>query len=315
VISEQGRCFVGVYDGEHAPKIVTDALFQSDAILALGCTYGRQYRKLLNDKIGVFLHAADDQFRKGGDAAVAANLKRLVTALNAAPWTPKPEHSHGRLLPGPGFADRRARSSTRRAELPGAGLGYNALMDKVSEFLDAGFISMTDTSLCQYPGADMNIPAKNAYVCNAIWNAIGYTPPAAIGIGLAEKDTGSNRRPLVICGDGGFQMTAQALSTLARNNIRAIVIILDNALYAIEEYVINQSGGYFSNAAVPITEHLKLARWDYVMLAKALGINTAQKVDTLADFAQALQTAKSAQGPAVISVTMNPRSLPSELFS
>jgi indolepyruvate decarboxylase len=322
VISEQSSHFVGVYDGKSAPPIVSRLLDDSDAILALGCTFGRQYRELLQSKIGVFMQASDGQYRDRRNTSVAASLGRLVVALNAASWSPVPAHSSGRLLSGRSFAERRASqppATGPRAGIPGPGLTYNALVETVSGFLDPGFVVLTDTCLAQYPAADLNMPERKSFVSNALWNSIGYTPAAAIGVGVAEKDSASSpasaRRPIVICGDGGFQMTAQALSTLARNNIRAIVIVLDNALYAIEEYVINGSTGYFSNPAVSPVDHLKLARWDYVMLARSMGLTTAQKVENVAEFIQALHSARAAQGPSLISATMNPRSLPSELFS
>lgn len=313
VISEQGSHFIGVYDGTHAPPSVSNALMQSDAILSLGCTFGRSYRDLIAAKTSVLQQVGDGLYKNGTAASVAANLTHVVNALNAKPWTPKGEHSAGRLLNGRSFAQRRASQRPGRAELPGPGLTYNGLMQRVSDFLDASFVSMTDTSLCQYPAADMNIPEKNAYVCNGIWSAIGYSPAAAIGVGMAEKDSSRMRRPLVICGDGGFQMTAQALSTLARNNIRAIVLVLDNALYAIEEWVIDERGPYFRDPNAQPTAHLKLAQWDYVLLAQALGVTSTQRVTTADELTQALQTFKNANGPALISVAMNPRSLPSEL--
>lgn len=319
VISEQISYFAGVYDGESAPPFVSRLLDDADAVLALGCTFGRQYRDLLMGGIGVFMQAADGQFRNGRAVSVAANLNRLVSALNAAPWRPVPAHSAGRLLSGRSFAERRASHPPAKAEIPGAGLSYNALVETVSGFLDASFVAMTDTSLSQYPGADMNIPERKGFVCNGVWNAIGYSPAAAVGVGMAEIDAAASpagaRRPLVICGDGGFQMTAQALSTLARNNIRAIVVVIDNALYAVEEFIIHGSGGYFSNPAVRPVDHLKLARWDYVLLARAMGVAATHKVESVAELGQALQAARGSPGPALISVTMNPRSLPSELFS
>ncbi len=318
VISEQASQFAGVYDGESAPPSVSRLLDESDAVLAIGCTFGRQYRKLLQDKIDVFMQSGDGQYRDRRKASVAADPGRLVAALNAVAWSPVPAHSAGRLLAGRSFADRRA-SQPQVAGTGASGLTYDGVVETVSGFLDPGFVVLTDTCLAQYPAADLNMPERRSFVSNAIWNAIGYTPGAAIGVGLAEQDSAASpaaaRRPIVICGDGGFQMTAQALSTLSRNNVRAIVIVLDNALYAIEEYVINGRGGYFSNPAVPPLEQLKLARWDYVMLARAMGVTEAQKVETVADLALALQSARAAQGTVLISASLNPRDLPSELLS
>ena len=322
VISEQATYFAGVHDGDAAPPFVTDLLQQSDAILAIGCTFGRQYRDLLKTKLTVFMQAADGQYRDGRKASVAADSGRLVAALNAASWTPVPAHAAGRLLAGRSFAERRAGqppATGARAGVPGPGLSYDGVVETLSGFLDPGFVVLTDTCLAQYPAADLNMPARKSFISNAIWNAIGYTPAAAIGVGMAETDSATHpedaRRPMVICGDGGFQMSAQSLSTLARNNVRAVVIVLDNGLYAVEEYVINGSAGYFSHSAVQPAPHLKLARWDYVMLARSMGLTSAQKVENVADLEQALQSARTAQGPALIWAAMNPRSLPSQLFS
>ncbi len=319
VISEQTSQFVGVYDGKSASPLVRGLLEGADAVLAIGCTFGRQYRELLQNKMGVFIQAADGQYRDRRQPSVPADLERLVAALNAAPWTPIPAHSAGRLLAGRSFDERRANlAGATEAGIPGPGLSYDHVVGAVSRFLDPGFVVLTDSCLAQYPAADLDMPERKSFVSNAIWNSIGYTPAAAIGVGIAETDSTSGtavaRRPIVICGDGGFQMTAPALSTLQRHGVRAIVIVLDNALYAIEEYTINGSTGYFSNPAVRPVDHLRLARWDYVMLARAMGLTSAQRVENGADLEQALQSARTAQGTALISVAMNPRSLPSELY-
>ena len=42
-----------------------------------------------------------------------------------------------------------------------------------------------------------------------------------------------------ICGDGGFQMTAQALSTMAHCGSNPIVVIIDNGIYAYEQYLLD----------------------------------------------------------------------------
>jgi indolepyruvate decarboxylase len=323
VLPERGAHFAGVYDGPSAPPFVERLLLDADLIVALGCTMGRQYRDLVQAKIAVLVQAADGAFRDGRNQAVAASLPRLVSALNAAPWTPDPAHLTGRVLTDRSFAGRRASHRPGPAGLPGPGLSHVAVMETVSAFLDPSFVVIGDTSLSQYPAADLDIPAAGGFLSNAIWNAIGYSPAAAVGVGVAEQEAGTGRRPLVICGDGGFQMTAQALSTLARQNVRAIVLVLDNALYAIEQLVVESIKGispdsdrsYFRNASVNPSEHLNLARWDYVGLARSMGFASAVAVDTPQALADALRQFAAASGPALISVRMNPRNLPPELLS
>jgi indolepyruvate decarboxylase len=330
VLSEQGAHFAGVYDGPTAPAAVKRVVENADFVLALGCVFGRQYRSLVARSMDRMARVSEGRLKIGRSQPVAADLGRLVAAMNAAPFTPVPAHAQGRQLAGRSFAERRGpqrTAATATGQGLGQGLGYDALMLTVSDALDPSFITISDTSLSMYPAADINVPAPQGYLCNAVWQAIGYSPAAAIGVGIAEQEKpagpgGTARRPLVICGDGGFQMTAQALSTLARHQIRAVVLVLDNALYAIEQYVVEAVKGipptdarsYFKTAAVPPIAHLVLPRWDYVALAGAMGVTAAAKVESAAELAQALQRFAGEQGPALIAVTMDKRSIPSELL-
>ena len=83
-------------------------------------------------------------------------------------------------------------------------------------------------ALGSYPSADLNVKGRNAFMCCPVWLSIGHSLGAAVGVGSADR-----RRPLVICGDGGFQMTRRP-SAMVRHGIRAVVLVIDNGLYAIE---------------------------------------------------------------------------------
>jgi len=115
----------------------------------------------------------------------------------------------------------------------------------------------------------------------------------------------------VICGDGGFQMTAQSLSSMVKERIPAIVIVLDNGLHAIEQWIL--ASGYFGNTNAAPTPYLALGRWNYADLAKALGFGFARTVDTPAAFAQALADAKASAAPIFIAAVIKPHDLPSGL--
>ncbi|MFC4453516.1 biosynthetic-type acetolactate synthase large subunit [Deinococcus sonorensis] len=53
---------------------------------------------------------------------------------------------------------------------------------------------------------------------------MGYALPAAAGAAIAHP----NQRVICICGDGGFQMTHQELSTLTAHQLNVKVLVLDN---------------------------------------------------------------------------------------
>jgi TPP-dependent 2-oxoacid decarboxylase len=59
--------------------------------------------------------------------------------------------------------------------------------------------------------------------------------PAAIGLQLANPQL----RPLVLVGDGAFQMTGLELSTVARFGLNPIVIVLNNGGYVTERFILD----------------------------------------------------------------------------
>lgn len=66
-----------------------------------------------------------------------------------------------------------------------------------------------------------------------LWASIGYTLPALVGACLAAP----GRHGVLLVGDGAAQMTAQELSTLIRERIPAVVIIVDNDGYTVERAI------------------------------------------------------------------------------
>lgn len=59
---------------------------------------------------------------------------------------------------------------------------------------------------------------------------MGFAVPASIGAQLADP----RLRPIVIVGDGAFQMTGMELSTIARFKLNPIVVVLNNKGYGTE---------------------------------------------------------------------------------
>ena len=306
VIPEQTRGFVGVYGGENASPSVIRVIEQADALLAIGCVMGRQYRRLARNSRPRIALAFNGEVRIGDGAARAASLPALIAALQAQPWTPKPDLIAGTQLPGLSFDQRRSGVTPRPAGAE-AGLTYDEVMRSTSNALDATLVAVTDTSLSMYPAADMNITGANGFICNAVWQSIGYSVGAAVGVSAAQ-----GRRPIVICGDGGFQMTAQSLGTMAKERMNAIVIVLDNGLHAIEQWILDKR--YFANPAATPERYLALGGWNYADLAKAMGVAFARTVSTPDEFRQALADAKTnSTGPSFIAARIKPHDLPAGL--
>ncbi|MEZ0311665.1 MAG: thiamine pyrophosphate-dependent enzyme [Myxococcota bacterium] len=301
VIPETTTGFAGVYIGANSVPAVRELVDQSDTILALGCVFGRQYRELVTKSAKSLVSAGGGKVRSGSESTPAA-LGALVDAALAQTYVARAEHATRNTLSGRDFAARR-KSVPKRTE--SSGLSYDAVLGTISDYLDDAFAVLTDTSLSMYPAADLNIAAKGAFVCNSVWQAIGFSVGAAVGVALA-----SGKRPLVICGDGGFQMTAQALSTMARAGLKSIVVVLDNGIYGIEQFLLEPR--FFAGGPSHLP-YVGLNRWSYPDLARALGFKQAETITSIAELKRGLDNARGASGPVLLSVAVPPRDLPAQL--
>src|SRR5262249_27129194 len=141
--------------------------------------------------------------------------------------------------------------------------------------LDASWIAIPDTFLGIYPAAHLPVKGRDAFLCSGVWASIGHSVAAAVGASF-----GSRRRPLVICGDGGFHMTAQALSTMAQYGRTPVVVVLANGIYGYEQFLIDDT--YFSNPMSSPRPYVAFKPWDYGAFAKTFGLRLAQTVNTAA---------------------------------
>jgi indolepyruvate decarboxylase len=105
---------------------------------------------------------------------------------------------------------------------------------------------------------------------------MGFSVPGALGACFARPDL----RPLVIVGDGAFQMTGTELSTIARYDLNPIVIVLNNRSYGTEQAMLE---GSFND----------LYEWQYHRLPDLLGKGWGCEVHTEQDFDAALQSART----------------------
>jgi TPP-dependent 2-oxoacid decarboxylase len=74
---------------------------------------------------------------------------------------------------------------------------------------------------------------KGQFLCMAYYTSMSFSVPGAIGVKYAKP----NKRPIVIVGDGAFQMTGSEFSTHIRNNLNTIIIILNNRGYSTEKAI------------------------------------------------------------------------------
>jgi indolepyruvate decarboxylase len=297
IVAEDVPGFIGVCDRQAGSAY--RRLEQADQLIALGCVFATGYRTLVNQSFGHMVHAVNDQVRIGNSPPVAANLGLLVTELNRQAM----------------FAAERAAGDTDEAYAVAQGdprhaaavaLTHAQLFREVERLIDGTWLVVADTFLGIHAASDLKVKGRNAFLCNAVWASIGHSIGAAAGAALA-----GGRRPIVVCGDGGFQMIAQALSTMAAHDLNPVVIVVVNRLYGYEQYLIDRR--FFDNPQVQPKPYASLNSWNYTALARAMGLTSVFDVATPAELSTALAAAKAFRGPSFIAAALEPRDLPPQL--
>jgi indolepyruvate decarboxylase len=298
-LPEGGNRWLGVYNPPHSGRAVASAVEKADLLLLLGCVFPNGYGPLITSRSAHIVSAYDGKVRVQGGAKEDAALGSLVSALVAeaarVPRQPLPS------------GDRPDEPRRDAVSLPtSAPLTYRQVFERIAVALDGSWITVPDTFLGVFSAANLPTKGRDAFLCSAVWASIGHSVAAAVGASYA-----SDRRPLVICGDGGFHMTAQALSTMAHYGRNPVVVIIDNGIYAYEQYLIDRA--YFGAPDAKPKPYVALNRWDFVAFAKALGVEVAKSVNTATAFDAALAAATSVRGPALIVAKVDPHDVPVEL--
>ena len=156
-----------------------------------------------------------------------------------------------------------------------------------------------------FGGLLLKVPSPGGFVIQSSYSAIGYIAPAATGICLAKKD---DQRVMVFTGDGGFQMTAQCLSTQTRFRLNPIIFVINNGVYGVEQWLGDASVFHTDK---PFYTSCILHPWNYSKLSEVFGCQ-GWKVATYGELRDAITGAlANPTSPSIIEVLVPDKSIPS----
>jgi TPP-dependent 2-oxoacid decarboxylase len=150
------------------------------------------------------------------------------------------------------------------------------LFERLNRFINEHTVVVADVGDALFGAADLFIRGRTEFIAPAYYTSMGFAVPACVGAQLADPKL----RPLVLVGDGAFQMTGMELATVARYDLNPIVVLLNNQGYGTERHM--QDGSY--NDVWP---------WAYSRLPDVLRAGRGFVVETLADLDRALAEAQS----------------------
>jgi len=164
------------------------------------------------------------------------------------------------------------------------------LFQRLNSFLEDDTVVVTDVGDALFGATDLYIHRRTEFLGAAYYTSLGFAVPASIGVQLANPQS----RPLVLVGDGAFQMTGMELSASVRYGLNPIVIVFNNAGFGTERPM--QDGPYND-----------VASWKYHRLPEVFGAGRSFLVNTEDALEHALSEAHAYRDSfALIEVILDP---------
>ncbi len=233
--------FAGIYMGAIGSQIARELVENSDCVLMLG--------GFMTDlDSGLFTMRVQDE------NLILADASHLRVRGEVYPDRALPDLIRSLLL-SPGFKPRSLsfrKTEVKETSAVSSELTSQAIIEELNNFVGDEMIAVADVGDCLFSCVDLQV---NRFIAPAFYASMGFGVPAGVGAMLADP----TRRPIVLVGDGGFQMTGVELCTARKLQQNPIVIVFNDGYYG----TLREMG--------PELKSFELAEWDYAGLAKAMG--------------------------------------------
>jgi len=267
---------MGVHIGPLSPPPIVARMDQADFVLNLGClktdmNFGNRPPAIIRDQtVWAVDRRVDVKYHTYTDVEVRDFVRALLR---------EPLRKHRETVR---YADNLPPATPVNGR--GSALRVIELLRAVNEFLDANrrYVVAAESGDMLFAGLDLRVPQTSGYFAQGFYASMGFGVPAAMGVQI-----GRGLRPLVLCGDGAFQMTGPEISHAPALGLNPIVIVVNNGGWGIFR---------------PIAERrdlLEIPSWPYARLAEDWG-GKGYEVSNAEELRAALAAAHEADSFAII---------------
>jgi indolepyruvate decarboxylase len=149
---------------------------------------------------------------------------------------------------------------------------------------------IADVGESLFAAADLHVRHQFEFLSPAYYTSMGFAVPAALGASFADPGL----RPIVLVGDGAFQMTGTELSSCVRYGQAPIIVLLNNRGYSTEREILE---GPFND----------VHEWQYENIFALVGGGIGSRVNTQREFEERLAAAFADQRqPHLLNVLLSP---------
>ncbi|MEQ1627355.1 MAG: thiamine pyrophosphate-dependent enzyme, partial [Nitrospira sp.] len=282
VIREDHPLYVGVYGGLIGRDEVQRFINESDCLLILGSILSdvedMDARSPLMTE-GRTIHATADRVAIKHHRYETILFQDFVRGLGESPL---PSFA-SRTLPVPSIPVSPPLD-------PKGPITLRGLFSHLDTVLNEQTLVIADVGESLFAAADLHVHRRFEFLSPAYYTSMGFAIPAALGASCADPTL----RPIVLVGDGAFQMTGTELSSCVRYKQAPIVIILNNHGYSTEREILE---GPFND----------IHEWQYERICDLVGGGVGSRVTTQQDFEQRVAAALADPTQVhVLNVLLNP---------
>lgn len=280
IITETHPQYIGIYEGALGREDVRKTVERADCVLILGAfmtdinlgiyTANIDPARTINatsERTGIKHHVYED-----------VKLVHFIEGLAKAKLGPSKVHTIKPPQAPPPFKAKKDAATT-----------VQRFFQRLNHYLDKDHIVIADIGDSLFGAADLTIQRRTEFLSPAYYTSMGFAIPAALGAHMARP----RLRPIVIVGDGAFQMSSQELSTIARYKLNPIVFVLNNKGYSTERFI--HDGPYND-----------IHNWAYHRITDLLCSGWSCEVKTEEELEDALATASSQKEFSLINVHLDP---------
>ena len=279
VVGERHAAYLGVYEGAMGPDSTREWVESADLLLMLGATINDVDTGIFTAKLDPqrMIHANQDQVTIGHHRYADVYLRDFLSALCDS------IRPHSCLWP------QRSPVQKLRPVETGKPITIARLIARLNAVLTPDMSVVCDVGDCLFAALELRVHERTHFLASAFYTSMGFAVPAALGAQVGSPDL----RPLILVGDGAFQMTGTELSTFCRLGLDPVVILFNNHGYSTERFILE---GSFND----------IADWHYENIGKMIGPVNGFYAETEDEFEHALREAlNTVDRPSLVNVNLN----------
>lgn len=266
VIDESHPQFMGIYMGKMSEPEIIKLMDESDCTIILGALMTDTDTGTAQLDISKTIYAGSDEFCIKHHYFKDIDLGEFIYRLALELQSEKKE-----VLPA-----KKTEVQQDFVIQPEAPVKVKRFYERLNSFVTEGTPVICDVGDCLFGSTSLKIPKDSIYLGPAFYTSMGYAIPATLGVLIKYPDL----RPIVIVGDGAFQMTGYELSCFVKYNLKPIIFLLNNKGYTTQRYL--KDGSYND-----------IQNWNYHLFPQLVGGGLGLEVKTEQELENALSHAKN----------------------